>query len=257
MSVKYSSKTVHINNSKGLEKTTFGDCIFDLLEVEPSKEVKPHAPYTKVVVEENDQKITLQKVKEKGIFLGHAPDCPCTKSYDRQKLKKKEIFTAVCVVIENIDTQEVLITQRAKFMRTFPNTWVFPGGHVDEGEHFEEAALRELSEETGIRITSDQIELFSLWESVYPPFIEIGEPQKQHLIAFYKAKVTSDQMKIQNFYLEKTEVQASAWISKEIALKALDQEKHCKEKFKCFVNENEKLLEKEIEISNLQFECLE
>lgn len=33
-----------------------------------------------------------------------------------------------------------------------PNTWVIPGGHVDEGESFIEAAKRELKEESGISI---------------------------------------------------------------------------------------------------------
>ena len=185
---KYSTRTVHVDNSKKIEKTTFGDCIFDLLDTESPKEIQNHAPFTKVEMIENGEKIILKKVEKNGIYLGHATECPCKQIYDREKLKKKEIFNAVCVVIENIDTKEVLITQRAKFMRTFPNTWVFPGGHVDEGENFQEAALRELSEETGIRITSDQIELFALWESVFPPFIEISEPQKQHLVNIFKMK---------------------------------------------------------------------
>ena len=29
--------------------------------------------------------------------------------------------------------------------------WTVPGGHVDEGERFDEAALRELEEETGVK----------------------------------------------------------------------------------------------------------
>ena len=37
-------------------------------------------------------------------------------------------------------------------MRKFPNAWVMPGGHVELGESLEEALIREIHEETGIKI---------------------------------------------------------------------------------------------------------
>ena len=37
-------------------------------------------------------------------------------------------------------------------MKIFPGTWVLPGGHIDVGETFEECAVREILEETGIEI---------------------------------------------------------------------------------------------------------
>ena len=69
-------------------------------------------------------------------------------------------------------------------LKTFPGLWVSPGGHVDKGEDFRTACLRELSEEVGIDIQEDKYngqkvdlsEIF-MYESVYPIF-EMDEPPK-------------------------------------------------------------------------------
>jgi ribosome-interacting GTPase 1 len=123
MSSKYSNKQVYVKDVKGEFKTTFGRCIFEDLGVEPPKEILKTPQYIHVELNETDSQVFLKRIEKGGIPFGHAQQCPCTKDFDRSLLKKKEVLTAVCCIIENIDTNEVLITQRADYMRTFPNTW--------------------------------------------------------------------------------------------------------------------------------------
>lgn len=46
----------------------------------------------------------------------------------------------------------VLLQERDEHPVIDPEKWGFPGGGVEDGESFEEAAYRELAEETGVRL---------------------------------------------------------------------------------------------------------
>ena len=48
----------------------------------------------------------------------------------------------------------VLLTRRSAKLRNHPGQWAFPGGRVDAGETLEQAALRELAEEVGLRLST-------------------------------------------------------------------------------------------------------
>ena len=60
-------------------------------------------------------------------------------------------FTNLCMVR---DGDRVLVMDRKK--EDWPGI-TFPGGHVEAGESFTEAVIREVKEETGLRIASPQM----------------------------------------------------------------------------------------------------
>jgi len=90
----------------------------------------------------------------------------------------------VLAVIQN--NKKVLIAQRAKKEKGLNNsvlTWVFPGGQVEENETKENAVIREVSEETGLKVRS-------------PILISIRKhPQFPVLVHYYTFNITSNKTK--------------------------------------------------------------
>jgi 8-oxo-dGTP diphosphatase len=60
-----------------------------------------------------------------------------------------------CVVYKD----KVLVQKRSADSKFFPNYLTFPGGHVDEGEDVVTAVVREVFEETGIKLISEDVQL--------------------------------------------------------------------------------------------------
>ena len=59
--------------------------------------------------------------------------------------------TADCIVITREAEPKVLIIQRGG--EPFKGAWAFPGGFIDMDETTEQCAIRELEEETGLRVS--------------------------------------------------------------------------------------------------------
>ncbi|HEX9032133.1 MAG TPA: CoA pyrophosphatase [Streptosporangiaceae bacterium] len=63
---------------------------------------------------------------------------------------------ALCV-LSSADGATLLITKRARGLRSHAGQWALPGGKRDAGESIENAALRELDEETGLRLPASTV----------------------------------------------------------------------------------------------------
>lgn len=67
-----------------------------------------------------------------------------------------KIFVTVDVLVINKKTAEILLIKRLN--EPFKDCWALPGGFVDENEDLEQAARRELFEETNIE-TNEMIQI--------------------------------------------------------------------------------------------------
>ena len=60
--------------------------------------------------------------------------------------------TSDCVVITKEEQPKVLLIQRG--FDPYKGSWAFPGGFMNMDETTEECAIRELEEETGLKVTT-------------------------------------------------------------------------------------------------------
>lgn len=60
--------------------------------------------------------------------------------------------TRNCAVAVIEKDGKILLGQKVKDRGPYPNTWLIPGGGVEEGESVEEAITREIREETGLEV---------------------------------------------------------------------------------------------------------
>ncbi|XP_066949851.1 nucleoside diphosphate-linked moiety X motif 17-like [Macrobrachium rosenbergii] len=160
-----------------------------------------------------------------GYRFQHPSFCVARKitSADREALppeiRERGVDVGVSALIESKDGS-ILMTRRALHMRTFPGVWVPPGGHCEEGETLVEVAARELNEETGLELETEEYRHFrilGLWESMYPPVRYRGPPMRHHLVVYLHGRMerTADALQSQ-LRLNYNEVNASVWLTAEM-----------------------------------------
>ncbi|XP_073178737.1 nucleoside diphosphate-linked moiety X motif 17 isoform X3 [Lepidochelys kempii] len=157
---------------------------------------------------------------ERAGFLQRPSFCPIKHLEERQAaalpeaLRGRGVDVGVAVVLQSVD-RRVLLTRRAKNLSIFPNIWVPPGGHMEPDEQLLEAGLRELQEETGLRLEPGRFSwtMLGLWESVYPPTLSRGLPRRHHVVAYLLLLSTESHQQLQTrIKADGSEVSAYAWL---------------------------------------------
>lgn len=92
-------------------------------------------------------------------------------------------YTAATIAVKRKDTDELLLMKRSETKDMDPGLWEFPGGGIEKDEKPQEAARRELKEETGLKaqITRkgkpDTVKTHHGLLKVYPFLAETDNPE--------------------------------------------------------------------------------
>ncbi|XP_016137419.1 nucleoside diphosphate-linked moiety X motif 17 isoform X2 [Sinocyclocheilus grahami] len=185
---------------------------------------------------ENNRFILCDRMCDGGVPLKRASFCPIkylshseADSLPPDTLNRG-VDVGVAVLLQSAN-QRLLLTRRASSLRIFPNVWVPPGGHVELDEKLLDAGLRELKEETGLKLSPDEIssQLLGLWESVYPPMLSRGLPKRHHIVTYILLKSSQSHLQLQAcLHPDPAEVSACVWVDAglvKVVVSAVDGEK--------------------------------
>nr|XP_057909299.1 nucleoside diphosphate-linked moiety X motif 17 isoform X2 [Doryrhamphus excisus] len=164
--------------------------------------------------------MVLKDDTNRGIPLKRAPFCPIKNLSVKDAaaisldIQQRGVDVGVAIILQTAN-QRVLLTRRAKQLRIFPNVWVPPGGHLEPDETLLEAGLRELKEETGLDLEAEQFpnpKVLGVWESVYPPMLSRGPPQRHHLVVYLLLRSPCTHLQLQDCLRPSpAEVSACLW----------------------------------------------
>ncbi|KAM6365076.1 nucleoside diphosphate-linked moiety X motif 17 [Pluvialis apricaria] len=153
-------------------------------------------------------------------LLKRPPFCPAKRLGEQAaaavpaELRSRGVAAGVAVLLRD-SAGRVLLTRRAPTLRVFPSVWVPPGGHVEPGEELLDVGLRELAEETGLRLDAGTFSwrMLGLWESVYPPMLSRGMPRRHHIVTYLLLLSTEPHQRLQaRMRPSESEVSAYAWL---------------------------------------------
>ncbi|KAM3824681.1 nucleoside diphosphate-linked moiety X motif 17 isoform 1-T1 [Vipera latastei] len=156
------------------------------------------------------------------LLLKRPPFCPIKHLTPEQRAslpaetRRRGVDVGVAVLLESAN-QKILLTRRARTLSLFPNAWVPPGGHIEPEEELLDAGLRELEEETGLWLQDGEFSwhLLALWESVYPPRLSQGLPQRHHIVIYLHLVLHENQQQLQaRLKPNEAEVSAVAWLDR-------------------------------------------
>ncbi|XP_071549467.1 nucleoside diphosphate-linked moiety X motif 17-like isoform X2 [Panulirus ornatus] len=228
-SAKYARVLVYLRRTShgAYQLAKFDECILDHLGLAGDDFIKCSLDNNRLLLqkadENEDESATLgTAVKPTSYRVMHPPFCPIH-HLDKEgsealpeDIKTRGVDVGVAVLLESSD-KRLLLTRRPAHMRTFPGTWVPPGGHIEDGESLVDAVLRELEEETGLVVTEEERQschILGLWESVFPPLLSLGHPKRHHVVIYLHMVLERSSEKLQNqLKLCPEEVDAAMWLS--------------------------------------------
>lgn len=110
--------------------------------------------------------------------------------------KEKVIFTNMCLIYKD---DEILVQKRKK--KDWPGI-TLPGGHVEKGENFHDAIIREVKEETGLTIIKPILCGIEEYKQI--------NDEDRYIILFYKCNKFIGKLKSSNegdvYWLKKDEL---------------------------------------------------
>eukprot|EP00980_Cylindrotheca_fusiformis_P022605 scaffold9501_cov90-Cylindrotheca_fusiformis.AAC.1 len=226
----------------------FGSSVFDDIQSmqenpKQHQQQQQHYDRTMVSLQQSEGNLILHpcsiisegEEETEGIPFGRARECPelgstacpTTVSVTQEatlrqpKSNKKQQFVQLAVVGLVFSQQnELLITRRPTYMRSFPGAWVFPGGSVDADDNgcLKTAIAREVKEETGLD-TGHEWTVQSIWESVFPTIPQVDTPiRRHHLVVYLSTRLDKDThaaSSSSSLKLCEEEVDGAAWLSPE------------------------------------------
>jgi 8-oxo-dGTP pyrophosphatase MutT (NUDIX family) len=96
-----------------------------------------------------------------------------------ERFGRRDAHAFGCVLL--IDAQgAVLLQERDEHAPIDPDRWGLPGGHLEPGEDPEAGTLREIEEETGVRLQPGDLRLFDTLEVFHPHY---GSVDQVHVYA--------------------------------------------------------------------------
>jgi len=115
----------------------------------------------------------------------HARECACRPIPDSIRKKMSERKPKLVVgVLARYRSKYLLVRESLEGGRMW---WIIPGGKVEFGERIEEAARREIDEETGIVAT--KLKYLSFYEAIFPQY------NYHTVIFFYEVRVKSEKLR--------------------------------------------------------------